>query len=153
VPNDRIVVLVIEDEVDLRESIAELLAGDGFGVVTANNGVEGILRLRSESPSIVLLDMMMPVLDGIGFLEQKRALEAELPPERHVPVLVVSAAPDPVALVPFDDVKGIVSKPFSFDTLRASLASALDATWPPSGIVRKEGGDQGPLLAAGNKRR
>src|SRR4051794_12571685 len=64
-------VLVVEDDREIRESLQELLEVEGYAVATASNGLEAIELLRSTitHPKIVLLDMMMPVMDGMGFLD------------------------------------------------------------------------------------
>ena len=82
-------VLIVDDDLDIRELLAEALEELGFDVVTAANGLEAITLVRNMTtpPSIILLDLMMPVLDGYGFLEQ-RAKEAML---AAIPVAVISA--------------------------------------------------------------
>ncbi|WP_254507508.1 response regulator transcription factor [Anatilimnocola floriformis] len=76
--------LVIEDQNDLRRLIQEMLEDDGYCVDTAPDGAEGLLRARTVSYDIVLLDIMLPKLDGWEVLEQLRET-------RHTPVLVLSA--------------------------------------------------------------
>jgi CheY-like chemotaxis protein len=81
-------ILIVDDDDDIRESLAECLELEGFAVTTAANGAEGLARLRDDAtPSLVLLDLMMPVLDGYGFLEQQR----KDPRIAQVPVLVITA--------------------------------------------------------------
>ena len=64
-------VLVVEDDDDIRESLKDGLENEGFAVDVARNGKEALNLLRSkESPCLVLLDMMMPVMDGRGFLDE-----------------------------------------------------------------------------------
>jgi len=60
-------VLVIEDHDDTREMVAMLLGAEGFTVVTAENGKRGLERLMGTRPSLVLLDLMMPVMTGWEF--------------------------------------------------------------------------------------
>ena len=84
-------VLIIEDDDEIREILAEMLSERGYPVATARNGVEGLAVLRSSMPPcVVLLDLMMPVMDGW-------ALRAEMladPALAHIPVVVVSGAAD-----------------------------------------------------------
>lgn len=63
-------VLVVEDEAMLREAYQHVLSYKGYKVHVAANGVEGLKQLRKVKPDIVLLDVLMPQLDGIGFLKQ-----------------------------------------------------------------------------------
>src|SRR5450432_1078800 len=82
-------VLVVEDDVDIREALAETLENLGFHVVTAANGRDALTLLRQLAvpPSVILLDLLMPVLDGYGFLEERRK-SAEL---AAIPVVIVTA--------------------------------------------------------------
>ena len=84
-------VLIIEDDDEIREILAEMLAERGYPVATARNGVEGLAALRSgDPPCVVLLDLMMPVMDGWTV----RAEMLADPALAHIPVVVVSGAAD-----------------------------------------------------------
>ena len=80
-------VLIIEDEADIRELMRRNMEGQGWRVDEARNGVEGLACLRARRPQVVLLDLMMPELDGFGFLEEMRAN----PTWANIPVIVVTA--------------------------------------------------------------
>jgi len=81
--------LLVEDEDAIRESLGEALAGDGFEVMMAANGWEALQLLRNAPrPSAILLDLMMPVMDGWDFRRQ----QLNDPSLRDIPVLVVSAS-------------------------------------------------------------
>jgi DNA-binding response OmpR family regulator len=81
-------VLVIEDDPDMREIERAALGNAGFDVLLANNGREGLEALARKRPCVILLDLMMPVMDGLTFLAEVR--------RRHladsIPVVCVSAA-------------------------------------------------------------
>lgn len=85
--------LVVDDDADLREAISDVLRDAGHEVIVANNGRHALEVLaRSEPlPGMVLLDMMMPVLDGAGFLAEVRAH----PRFGQIPVVVFSASARP----------------------------------------------------------
>jgi CheY-like chemotaxis protein len=84
-------VLIVEDEDEIRELLAEMLADHGFGVVTAKNGADGLRALRSGTrPHLVLLDLMMPVMDGW----QMRAEMLADPQLAGIPVVIISGAAD-----------------------------------------------------------
>lgn len=57
-------VLVVDDELDIRESLAEILRGEGYRVETASNGAEALAAIERASPCLMLLDLMMPVING-----------------------------------------------------------------------------------------
>ncbi|HEU4577928.1 MAG TPA: response regulator [Polyangiaceae bacterium] len=82
-------VLVVDDDVDVREALAEILAGRGYRVSSAPNGAEALQLLRSASnpPRVILLDLMMPVMDGYEFLDARRSD----PALAAVPVVVITA--------------------------------------------------------------
>lgn len=66
-------ILIVEDELDIREAMAEALTQEGFAVSTAVNGSEGLEKAIAEKPDLILLDIVMPVMDGHEMLEKLRA--------------------------------------------------------------------------------
>jgi CheY-like chemotaxis protein len=66
-------ILVAEDELSMREIVAEKLQSSGFSVVQAEDGAEAIKAVEKEKPDLVLLDLMMPEIDGFGVLEYIRS--------------------------------------------------------------------------------
>jgi CheY-like chemotaxis protein len=84
-------VLIVEDDDDIRESLAEILAGEGFGVRTARHGREALARLAEPpGPCVVLLDLMMPVMNGWELAGRMRD-DARL---AAIPIVALSAAPN-----------------------------------------------------------
>ena len=83
-------ILVVEDHPDLRDLLAVLLESEGFKVQTAANGAEALRCLDRARPSLILLDLMMPVMSGDEF--RKRQLAD--PRHRDVPVICMTAAHD-----------------------------------------------------------
>jgi CheY-like chemotaxis protein len=80
-------VLVVDDDPDIRESLGSILTEEGYFVRTARNGVEALQRMADQPPDLVLLDLMMPVLDGWHVM---RIVRAD-PRLRHTPIIVLSA--------------------------------------------------------------
>ncbi|MFL6646633.1 MAG: response regulator, partial [Sulfurifustaceae bacterium] len=82
-------VLVIEDDADIRGCVVEALEGEGYTVVTAENGQEGIDSLRNAArlPDLIILDLMMPVKDGVEFRMEQQAE----PRWKDIPVIVMTA--------------------------------------------------------------
>lgn len=85
-------ILVVDDDSDIRDSLTEMLQEHGFPAVGAGNGVEAldVLRASPVPPCLILLDLMMPVMDGRGFREE----QLKDPRWAAIPVIVVSAYGD-----------------------------------------------------------
>src|SRR5581483_9723810 len=83
-------VLVVDDDLDLRDSYSELLKSEGYVVITAENGKIGLEALTAQKPDIVMLDLMMPVMSGLTMLHQMR----EIPEFKRTPVIVLTNAGD-----------------------------------------------------------
>lgn len=109
-------ILLVEDDRDLRESMKELLALEGHQVFLAENGREALDMLGKTKPDVILLDLMMPIMDGYEFLQERR----RLPEANSVPVLLLTAAGKEI--IANDDVAGVVYKPV--DVMR--LLSVID---------------------------
>ena len=80
-------VLVVDDDLDIRDAMADALETAGYPVVAAQNGEEALARMRSQRPCMVVLDLMMPVLDGWEVMKQMQ----EDPELASIPVCVLSA--------------------------------------------------------------
>src|SRR5260221_14336123 len=80
-------VLVVDDEVVIADAIAAVLQDEGYEVVVAANGQEGLARAREARPDVILADVMMPVMDGEEMVRRLRAEAATA----TVPVIVMSA--------------------------------------------------------------
>jgi CheY-like chemotaxis protein len=83
-------ILVIEDDSDQRAVMVEALARDGHNVEDASDGVEGLQCAREHRPDLILLDLMMPTMDGWAFLEEQR----RDPRLADIPVVLVSGCPE-----------------------------------------------------------
>jgi DNA-binding response OmpR family regulator len=78
------VILVVDDIASVRQLLREYLTEQGFRVLTADNGQDALYTARHESPDLILLDIMMPKMDGYQFLRQYRQ-------ERQTPVIIITA--------------------------------------------------------------
>ena len=77
-------ILIVEDEANIRELLRLYLEREGYAVIEAENGVEGIKQWKSEKPDMILLDVMMPVMDGWAVCKEIRA-------ESGVPIIMLTA--------------------------------------------------------------
>lgn len=110
-------VLLVEDDVETRELLTEMLTRAGFEVVGATNGSEGLARMKSERPAVVVLDLRMPVMNGW----QMRARMLEDASLADIPVIVVSGANDLHASSADLKAAEIFAKPVAWPTLLAAL--------------------------------
>src|SRR5262249_49816030 len=81
------VILVVDDDPDILEALTEILADEGFEVLAARHGEEALAHFATRPPDLVLLDLMMPVMDGWEFASRMR----KNPDWASVPILVLSA--------------------------------------------------------------
>lgn len=110
-------VMVVEDEVDARELLAEILVDEGYEVTTAGDGRDALAKLRATGPyDAVVLDLVMPVMDGYAF----RIEQLKDPVLAKVPVFVVSGEVSR-GVTPIAGVAGQLSKPLEIPKLLASL--------------------------------
>jgi CheY-like chemotaxis protein len=112
-------ILVVEDDGDLREMMAQVLTLEGFDTATANNGRDALAYLSSHrKPDVIVLDLMMPVMDGWEFWRHQQAD----PALAGIPVVVLSAL-DPSRAA---DLTGaaFLRKPLDFDRLLATVRQA-----------------------------
>jgi DNA-binding response OmpR family regulator len=113
-------ILVIDDQANVRTLLKDYLSSQGYRVVTANDGQMGLFVARHEHPSLILLDLMMPNMDGYQFLPALRR-------ESQVPVIVITAKDEET-----DAVLGLelgaddyVIKPFRMRELNARIRANL----------------------------
>lgn len=111
-------VLVIEDDADTRELERYALSCGGHDVVLASNGNEGLRALERQRPCLILLDLMMPVMDGLTFLVERRRREVCA----DVPVVCVSAAGNEMTAHALRlGARECLSKPTNLDDLCAKV--------------------------------
>ncbi len=77
-------ILIIEDELPMRTALHDVLAGEGYRVLTAPDGETGLQQAMDEKPDLILLDIMMPKLDGYAVCaELRRLVESRADPHAH----------------------------------------------------------------------
>jgi len=114
--NSSSLVLVVDDNPEIRSSFKELLEGEGYRVAEVADGREALDYLRSqERPKLILLDLMMPVMDGWQF----RAEQKKNPALASIPVIVISAVADVAAEI---DAERVLTKPLNPEVLLGAVA-------------------------------
>jgi CheY-like chemotaxis protein len=110
-------VLVVDDDPDILQTLALCLSSEGYGVLMASNGQEALDVLGRQKPACILLDLMMPVMDGYEFYARMRDI-----PGDHPPVIVVSAVTPRRTELP--GIHATLPKPFDFTQLLHRVAAA-----------------------------
>jgi len=113
-------ILVIEDDPWTRTITTALLAGEGFAVVEAKNGEEGLQQARAHAPDAILLDLALPTKSGLDVL---RELKAERRTQ-DIPVIVVSAYGSLMNEADTHHTVGVIQKPFDYDDLVGQVERA-----------------------------
>jgi two-component system response regulator MprA len=127
--SNRKCVLVVDDDAAIRLLIADALEFEGYEVITATDGADALAKLLARHPDAIVLDLMMPVMDGRAFLAAAR--EAEMG-GRSTPVLVLSASHDLPAIAPQLGVRACLCKPFDLDILLAVVERLVEAEPQPA---------------------
>lgn len=112
-------ILIVEDDADLRESVAQTLAGEGYDVATARNGREALELIARTRPDLILLDLMMPVMSGWEFRER----QLRHPELASIPVVVMTATPSLEAAA--IDAVDLLLKPVRLNDLLATVVRQI----------------------------
>lgn len=117
-------ILIVDDEKDVCELISDMLKRDGYETLTAFAGEEGLQKATGEQPDLVLLDIILPDIDGFEVLRRLRN-SAET---QKVPVVIVSGKADTASLFKAKDLKSndYIIKPFTSQDLLRSIKRCID---------------------------
>ncbi len=116
-------VLIVEDNSDVRRLYAIGLNQRGFEVKLAANGAEAVERIANEKPDVILLDWVMPLMDG-GELLDKLSSDGQA----KVPIIVISGHQPPAGVEIGDRIRRWLTKPVSIDELVSEIQSPLAIT-------------------------
>lgn len=117
-------ILVVEDHHDSREALSALLRAFGYDVVEATNGREAIVRAVTDRPSLILMDIMMPELDG---LNAARAIRS-IPGFEQIPIIAVTAIAGAEDLARQAGMTDFVGKPVDINGLLAKMSRWIPTT-------------------------
>ena len=118
-------VMVVEDDPSIREALESTLLDEGYQVCAVSHGREALEALRTWPADLILLDLMLPIMDGWVFLAERRRLE--LAPNARIAIVSATRQArngDARAL----GVDAVIPKPFDLDTLLTTTARLLDPT-------------------------
>lgn len=122
-------VLIVEDEFAIADLLEMALTDEGYHVLTAPNGRQGLKRLaEGPRPDLIISDYMMPVLDGAGMFQAMREIESQ----RDIPSIVMSSVPEANVRERIDGYTAFVHKPFRVAAMVQLVATILKNTRPGS---------------------
>ncbi len=117
-------VLVVDDDPDILEALSEILEAEGFEIRRARNGKEALERLEPQPPNLILLDLMMPVMDGWEFAQRMR----QKPAVADIPIIVLSADRNVGSKAADIGAVGHLAKPFELNDLLDMVRRSLNPT-------------------------
>ena len=121
--NDKKKILVVDDEEDMQKMLKIRLEQENFVVITASDGEAAIKAAELEMPDLIILDIMMPKIDGYSCLKEIRRVQKT----RDIPILMMSGKEEEKVrdLFAFQKISGYVEKPFELDDLVAKIKGIL----------------------------
>ena len=116
-------ILVVDDEEDMQKLLKIRLEQENFVVVTAGDGVAGVKTAELETPDLILMDIMMPNMDGYSCLKEIRKIQKI----KDTPILMLSGKEEEKIrdLFAFQKISGYIEKPFELDNLVAKIKEIL----------------------------
>lgn len=114
-------ILIVEDDPAIQELLGEILQDEGYDTVVAADGRTGVELARNERPDLILMDIMLPVMDGVSAIQ---TLKSD-PDTRPIPIIAMSAGSTLVRCAERLPADGVLGKPFNLDVLLASVTMQL----------------------------
>ena len=127
-------ILAVDDDPAILDVVAQVLADEGYDVLTAGGGRAAVELAREHLPKLILLDLMMPEMNGWQVVAELRAL----PQTRSIPVLLLSARRDTELMANNLGVNSYLEKPFDLDELLARVRRLLALSSPGSSPLPRD---------------
>src|SRR5207244_6810114 len=108
-------ILVIDDDPFVRQVVADVLTPRGHRVVQASNGREGLDIVANQPADLILVDLVMPIMDGLQMLSRLKATSKT----SRIPVIIISAEPDMLSNTQRSQLAALIEKPFYLTYLRS----------------------------------
>ena len=110
-------ILIVDDEADIVRLLQTRLEANGYEVSTAGDGRSGLERMEGDRPDLILLDVMMPRMDGFSFVKELRKQEHQ----QAVPIIVLTAKEMMSDIFKMEGVSDYIVKPFETEQLLATI--------------------------------
>ncbi len=128
-------ILVVDDDPDILDAVAMILESQDYEVVTARDGIEGLATLKAENPDLMILDLMMPKMDG--FAVCKELQDPRWSKFKNIPILILTSVREEASRRRYEletglelDVDDYVEKPMSPDVLLARVGTLIKKKKP-----------------------
>jgi two-component system alkaline phosphatase synthesis response regulator PhoP len=115
-------ILVVDDDPDILDAVTLILESQGYQVVTAQNGLEGLAQIKAEEPDLMILDLLMPKMDGFALFKELQ--DPEWSKYKDMPILILSSVREEASRRRYELETGVelgmadyIEKPFSPDVL------------------------------------
>jgi CheY-like chemotaxis protein len=115
-------ILIVDDEFGVLEVLEFILSDAGFTVVSALNGQEALARLKETRPDLVVVDFMMPILDGNAVIKAIRSDDGL----RDIPIILASALPEQTIRARCEGYNTFLRKPYKTEQLMAEISKLID---------------------------
>jgi DNA-binding response OmpR family regulator len=129
-------ILVVDDDPDILDAVAMILESQDYQVVTARDGIEGLATLKAENPDLMILDLMMPKMDG--FAVCKELQDPRWSKFKNIPILILTSVREEASRRRYEletglelDVDDYVEKPMSPDVLLARVSTLINKKKKP----------------------
>ena len=123
-------ILVVDDDPDMRDAITIILESRGYQIITAQDGVEALANLKAERPDLMMLDLLMPKMDGFAVLKELQ--DARWAKYREIPILILSSVREEASRRRYEletaltlEVDDYVEKPIAPDILLERVEKLL----------------------------
>lgn len=115
-------ILIVDDSLDILDILRTLLESKEYEVITASDGEQGMERAKSDKPDLIILDIMMPKMDGYTFIKTKKR-DQDI---KDIPVIILTGKTEMVDLFLVEGVSDYLVKPFDHKVLLGLVAKFLN---------------------------
>jgi len=123
-------ILIVDDDPEIREAISLILEANGYTVVTGQDGLDGLNKLKEEKPDLMILDLLMPRLDGFGVCNELK--DPRWAKYAHIPIIILSSVREDASKRRYEletgvqlDVDDYVEKPIEHTVLLERIGKVL----------------------------
>ena len=123
-------ILVVDDDPDILDAVAMILESQGYEVVTARDGIEGLATLKAEKPDLMILDLLMPKMDGFAVCKELK--DPKWSEQKDIPILILTSVREDASRRRYEletglelDVDDYLEKPMSPDVLLKRVSTLI----------------------------